>query len=138
MNSTDRSLALIDYALRRRFYFYQLLPVVDGTASVYEQWLERQDEVSTEDRQELLALFVQLNQQISDRLSPDFQIGHSYFMKEAVHTQAGRDRVWQRAINPLLAEYFHSARDRTGVLSEFQPDRLLATSALHEERFADE
>ena len=43
MNSTDRSLAMIDYALRRRFFFYRLLPVVDGQASVLERWLAGQD-----------------------------------------------------------------------------------------------
>jgi 5-methylcytosine-specific restriction protein B len=125
MNSTDRSLALIDYALRRRFYFYRFLPVVDDRAPVLEGWLAEQEMPDTE-RQRVLRLFVELNRRVQQERSSDFQIGHSYFMTRDIGTPAGRDRVWRRALRPLLAEYFHTERDPEATLAEFAPDRLLA------------
>jgi 5-methylcytosine-specific restriction protein B len=124
MNSTDRSLALIDYALRRRFYFYQFLPVVDGRAPVLETWLSRQDMPDAE-RRRVLEFFLALNSRVQQELSPDFQIGHSYFMTEHIGTAAGRDRIWRYALRPLLAEYFHNLRDATEILASFEPERLL-------------
>jgi MoxR-like ATPase len=123
MNSTDRSLALIDYALRRRFYFYQFLPVVDDRAPVLEAWLAKQA-MPDADREHVLQLFVALNRRVQHELSPDFQIGHSYFMTQDIGTPAGRDRAWRNALRPLLAEYFHNVRDAADVLSGFGPHRL--------------
>jgi len=125
MNSTDRSLALIDYALRRRFFFYRLMPVVDGRASVLERWLA-QHLTASADRDRVLRLFVALNERIQTLLPPDYQVGHSYFMSEHIGTEAGLDRVWRRAVTPLLEEYFHGARDRTKTMVGFTVDALLA------------
>ena len=127
MNATDRSLALIDYALRRRFYFYRLLPVAGGRAPVLERWLEKQD-LPEEDRRAVLGIFLALNARIERELSADFQVGHSYFMRHDLGTPAGLDRLWRRAVLPLLEEYFHGARDRDAALAGFAFDRLLAAS----------
>jgi 5-methylcytosine-specific restriction protein B len=123
MNSTDRSLALIDYALRRRFYFYQLLPTQDGGAPVLERWLAQRT-IDATVRQHRLNLFVTLNSRIKDQLSPDFQVGHSYFMTDDIHTGTGLDRVWKRAIMPLLTEYFHNSRDQGQLLAGYQHEIL--------------
>jgi DNA polymerase III delta prime subunit len=126
MNSTDRSLALIDYALRRRFYFHRLQPVVGSTASVYKGWLDAH--VPEGHRSRLHDLFVNLNHEIGHQLSPDFQVGHSYFMRDDIHTDAGLHRVWKHAVMPLLHEYFHTARDRDRLLEKFTiPSLLRAT-----------
>ena len=125
MNTTDRSLAQIDYALRRRFYFYRMLPVVDSSAPVLERWLEKQN-LPQEDRELILRLFVNLNKRIQLHLGEHFQVGHSYFMVPDIVSDAGRQRVWTRAVMPLLEEYFYNWRDRNQVLSEFQVAKLLS------------
>lgn len=124
MNTTDRSLAQIDYALRRRFYFYRMLPVVDGEAPVLKRWLEKQD-LSQENRDQILRLFINLNNRIQSHLGEHFQVGHSYFMTQDIGTDDGRRRVWAHAIEPLVEEYFYSWRDKE-VLSEFELERLLS------------
>jgi hypothetical protein len=127
MNSTDRSLALIDYALRRRFYFHRLQPVEHGAATVYRRWLDSMS-FPQADRDRLYRLFVNLNLEIGRELSPDFQVGHSYFMRDDIHTDAGLHRVWKHAVMPLLHEYFHTARDRDRLLEKFTiPSLLRAT-----------
>jgi len=125
MNTTDRSLAQIDYALRRRFYFYRMLPVVDSTAPVLERWLEQQD-LPQDSRKLILQLFVNLNRRIQLHLGEHFQVGHSYFMVPDIASDAGRRRVWSRAVMPLLEEYFYNWRDRSKVLSQFQVENLLS------------
>lgn len=112
MNSTDRSLAMIDYALRRRFYFWRLLPVVGGTAPVLERWLDAQS-LDPATRARVLSSFIALNQQIGQRLGPDYQIGHSYLMLNdgQLGDPDALDRVWRHALEPLLREYFHTRHD---------------------------
>ena len=80
MNTTDRSLAQIDYALRRRFYFYRLQPVTDGPAPVLERQLEKLG-VDLEARERILRVLVALNERIQERLGEHFQVGHSHFMR---------------------------------------------------------
>jgi len=125
MNTTDRSLAQIDYALRRRFYFYRMTPVVAGAAPVLQRWLEKQN-LSQEDREQVLQLFVNLNERVRLHLGEQFEVGHSYFMVPDIASDAGQRRVWSRAIKPLLEEYFYNWRDRDKVLAEFQIERLLS------------
>lgn len=123
MNTADRSLAQIDYALRRRFYFYRLTPVVNGKAPILERWLGK--EVSSAESQAVLRLFVRLNEKLEGLLGQHFQVGHSYFMDPEIGHPARQRLVWRHAIEPLLEEYFYSRRDLQTVLTEFDLDQLL-------------
>jgi len=126
MNTTDRSLALIDYALRRRFYFYRLTPVENGDAPVLRGWLESEGVVGKE---AVLRLFLRLNEEVEKQLDDHHQVGHSYFMRKGIETERVQQQVWQRAIIPLLEEYFHPRKSRRELQEEFGIDRLLRERA---------
>lgn len=100
MNSADRSLALVDYALRRRFRFIEMEP----DATVLDRWLSERGS-SPAARQAVLRLLAQVNRRLSDMLDADHRLGHSYFMLDPL-TPAGLDRLWRTAVRPLLSEYF--------------------------------
>jgi 5-methylcytosine-specific restriction protein B len=125
MNTADRSLAQIDYALRRRFYFIRFMPVENSRAEVFENWLATQ-EMSEDDRNRLAGIFINLNHGIREHLNTDdLQVGHSYFMQKDIATEAGFRRVWSRAVAPLLNEYLHHHRDRENILSALTPRNLM-------------
>jgi 5-methylcytosine-specific restriction protein B len=100
MNSADRSLALVDYALRRRFRFVEVEP----NAAVLDGWL-RAHGADARSREIVLRLFAEVNTHLSDALDPDHRLGHSYFMLDPL-TATTLDRLWRTAIRPLIAEYF--------------------------------
>jgi MoxR-like ATPase len=100
MNSADRSIALVDYALRRRFRFVELEP----DPQVLDSWLAAHH-VDAQARTIILDLFRRLNTRLSEALDPDHRLGHTYFMHSPM-TAAVLDRLWRTAIRPLLAEYF--------------------------------
>jgi 5-methylcytosine-specific restriction endonuclease McrBC GTP-binding regulatory subunit McrB len=94
MNTADKSIALVDVALRRRFEFDELRPnfsVCNGLDSTMMEVLER------------------LNQRITLRKDRDHRIGHAYFMK--VNDEASFNRTFRQQIIPLLQEYFYSDWD---------------------------
>lgn len=127
MNTADRSLAQIDYALRRRFYFVRFMPVANGHAEVFENWLARNVD-NAADRERLASLFVTLNHRIGHHLgTDDLQVGHSYFMQDGIETDIVFDRVWTRAVRPLLEEYLHHHRQRDEILADLTPARRLPT-----------
>jgi 5-methylcytosine-specific restriction protein B len=98
MNTADRSIALIDTAMRRRFYFVRFSPEVEPIASLLRRWLE--------DRGLGLrpaTLLDALNRNLDD---PDFSIGPSYFMDERILDEGELERVWTHALMPLLEEHF--------------------------------
>ena len=137
MNTTDRSLALLDYALRRRFYFYRLMPVVDGDAPVLRGWLDKH-RIAGADR--ILRLFIKLNEEVQTALGPQgmhFQVGHSYFMNGDVGNDAVLERLWKRAILPLLEEYFYPAKNSLQLSDEFSIERLLRPIASAPEFLAE-
>jgi 5-methylcytosine-specific restriction protein B len=99
MNTADRSIALVDAAMRRRFAFLPLHPSEPPTSGVLRRWLESQGhDIAVAD------LLDELNRRIED---PDFKIGPSYFMRPAVFKDRGIDRVWRTAILPLLEEHHY-------------------------------
>jgi 5-methylcytosine-specific restriction protein B len=104
MNTADRSIALVDAAMRRRFYFQGLFPTAEPVAGLLASWLRRQGLPS-----EPAALLTALNEAIND---DDFAIGPSYLMTKRVAQEGGLERIWRTAIQPLLAEhYFGEGRD---------------------------
>src|SRR5207253_1247307 len=74
MNSADRSLALVDYALRRRFRFVELEP----DPLVLDRWL-REHGNSAACRRVVLDLLAEVNKRLSESLDSDHRLGHSYF-----------------------------------------------------------
>lgn len=102
MNSADRSIAFIDYALRRRFYFKKIMPERD----ILNEWLELNADDSL-DTDKVLELFDGINKIISidnkHLLGKDFQLGHSmYFVKN--HEELNIE--WHYRILPYLEEMF--------------------------------
>ncbi|MDQ3662111.1 MAG: AAA family ATPase [Actinomycetota bacterium] len=113
MNTADRSIALVDSALRRRFYFAGFLPREEPVKSVLSNWLEANNL-----QPEPATLLESLNEAIGGQ---DFSVGPSYFMT-ADGTAPDVDRVWEHAIKPLLEEHFYGTeRD---IESEFSPKAL--------------
>ena len=105
MNTADRSLAMIDYALRRRFSFFEMEP---GFSS--EGFIKYQESLNSETFNELISHIKQLNKEILEdkALGKGFQIGHSYFCGREV---LGCTDEWLRSvvefdIIPTLSEYW--------------------------------
>lgn len=108
MNTADRSLALVDYALRRRFAFFSLPPRFESPK--FEQVLKNQGG-SPELISKIITRMSDINTKISEdtrNLGPGFQIGHSFFCPSA---DTKVDEAWYRdvvdsEIAPLLREYW--------------------------------
>ncbi|WP_433955919.1 AAA family ATPase [Janibacter indicus] len=117
MNTADRSIALVDAAMRRRFAFLPLHPDEVPTKDVLRRWLDAEGlDPAVAD------LLDALNARIHD---VDFKIGPSYFMRPAVHETGGIERVWRTAILPLLEEHHYG--DGTDVAKRYGLDAVRAS-----------
>ncbi|MFF8594376.1 McrB family protein [Streptomyces sp. NPDC015220] len=99
MNTADRSIALVDAAMRRRFAFVELSPRTEPTAGLLARWLKREGRDPEPAR-----LLDALNARIDDA---DFAIGPSYLMKPGVYRDGGLERTWRTKILPLLEEHHY-------------------------------
>jgi 5-methylcytosine-specific restriction protein B len=113
MNTTDRSIALVDAAIRRRFPFIELHPSQEPVSGVLASYLSRMG--SSLERAELLS---ELNSQLTGKLR-EFQIGPSYLMRQEADTEEGLDRIWRYDILPLLEEQLYGTHDRDQVHANF-------------------
>ena len=97
MNTADRSIALVDTAMRRRFAFIEMHPRDEPVRGLLRRWLHRHGYDDQPAR-----LLDALNERLADR---EYAIGPSYLMTHSVHTRPdGVDRVWRTEIMPLLEE----------------------------------
>lgn len=104
MNTADRSIALVDFALRRRFHFVPF----GADRSVLVRWIE----ANGAPLPYLMDLFDEVNRAIEDQ---DYQIGFSYFMRPEM-TVADLGRIWRYSIEPYLEECFFDNRAKVNEL----------------------
>ena len=117
MNTADRSIALLDTALRRRFEFGELMPDADIILGADGAGNIEDGEGGSIDLRQLLE---SMNRRIRFLLDREHMIGHSYFMD--IEVFADLQRVLTRKVLPLLQEYFYEdwsriqlvLRDRIG------------------------
>ena len=103
MNTADRSLAMIDYALRRRFSFFEMEPGFDS-----EGFIQYQNSLNNDTLNELISKVKDLNKEIAldKSLSKGFCIGHSYFCGRDVCTDEWLHSIVDYDILPMLSEYW--------------------------------
>lgn len=103
MNTSDRSLAMIDYALRRRFSFFDMEPGFDS-----EGFINYQKGFANETFNTLIERIKDLNREIiqDKSLGKGFCIGHSYFCNTTACTDAWMKDVVDYDILPMLSEYW--------------------------------
>ncbi len=103
MNTADRSLAMIDYALRRRFSFFEMEPGFDS-----EGFIQYQKNLNNETLNELISKVKDLNSEIAmdKSLGKGFCIGHSYFCGAKVCTEEWLHAIVDYDILPMLSEYW--------------------------------
>ncbi len=103
MNTADRSLALMDYALRRRFAFFNFAPAFSSDG--FKNYLSDKNSAKLE---KLISVVESLNNAISDdeSLGEGFKIGHSYFCTDKEITDDLLKSIVEYEIIPLIKEYW--------------------------------
>ena len=113
MNTADRSIALVDLALRRRFYFVEFRPDEEPVKGVLRRWLEEKAPAM-----EWVADVVdRANEKLDDWHTA---VGPSYFMKDNLDEAAVR-RIWKHSVLTYIEERLYGEPGRLG---EFDLDRL--------------
>ena len=108
MNTADRSLAMLDYALRRRFAFFELSPAFQS------EGFKRYAEAANNPKfQKLLNTVTLLNEEIErdESLGRGFRIGHSYFYTTDAVTDEWLHSVVHYELIPLLEEYWFDSQE---------------------------
>lgn len=109
MNTADRSIALMDVALRRRFVFEEMMP----DAGVLRDELAKKD-VPEALRDLVVRLFEKLNQRLRYLYDREHQIGHAYFF--GVETLADLREVFATSVLPLVQEYFFGQWEKVALV----------------------
>ena len=111
MNTADKSLAVVDYALRRRFSFFKIKPAFENSS-----FKEYQKSLKNDYFNKLVNLLIKLNHEISDDISlgEDFCIGHSYLcnLNKDTCTKDLLKEIAYYEILPILREYYFDDLDK--------------------------
>lgn len=115
MNTADRSLAIIDYALRRRFSFYPMMPGFDSEGFNNIMELAKGSKMKS-----VIDVIKNLNEYIciDESLGDGFQIGHSYFCSFEEVTNDQLKMIVEYEIVPLIKEYWFDEYEKITLWSE--------------------
>ena len=117
MNTADRSIALIDAAMRRRFHFVPFFPNHGPTAGLLHRWMGEH----APGQRWIADLVDAVNDQLAAEIGGDhLLIGPSHFMKRNLDTEALR-RIWQYNIEPLIEDQLFGRQD---VIDSFRFDAV--------------
>ncbi|MFN3219817.1 MAG: DUF4357 domain-containing protein [Acidimicrobiales bacterium] len=107
MNTADRSIALVDAALRRRFHFIPFFPNDGAMKGLLDRWLAAEHEPAW-----VGELVAHVNDELERELGgPHLLIGPSHFMKKGLDVDAMR-RIWAYNIEPFIEDQFFGDRDK--------------------------
>ncbi len=109
MNTADRSIALVDHALRRRFAFIRLWPTYDLLRRFHEQ----------HDTSFPVEGLIGVLQTLNQRIEENYQIGITFFLHENLGVEI--EDIWRMEIEPYLEEYFFGQPE---VVAEFRWARV--------------
>ena len=128
MNTADRSIALVDLALRRRFYFVEFHPDDEPVRDVLHDWLA----VKSPDMEWVADVVKNVNEKLKD--DRHAAIGPSYFMKDGLD-RAAVERVWKHGVLPYIEECLFGDNDKIG---EFDLKKLMAEAESRDNLQADD
>ena len=114
MNTADRSIALVDAALRRRFHFVPFFPGRGPTRGLLKRWLDREGEPGWVD--DLVAM---VNDELAEAVGEDLQLGFSHFMRTGYGSEPSEGdkvlrRIWEYNIEPFVEDQLFGDRTRIG------------------------
>lgn len=115
MNTADRSLAMLDYALRRRFAFFELEPAFQSSG-----FIRMQQQIGKQKFDRLIKMVEELNTEIyrDDSLGKGFRIGHSYFCTEEMLTDEQLESIVYHELIPLLEEYWFDDQSKVDIWTQ--------------------
>lgn len=107
MNTADRSIALMDYAIRRRFAFFEF----KANYEILSKWMDGKG-ISKKIKNKVVSFMNEINNIIAQSpLGEECQIGQSYFMKENID-KTKLEKIFNYKILPLLKEYYFADKDQ--------------------------
>lgn len=116
MNTADRSIALLDAAMRRRFVFLSMDTDEAALAGVLASWSAAHGRPPG-----LAQLRDRLNREMRKReLEASLAFGPSYFMRPGLDEPAGLDRLWRRELRPMLVEHHYGNHDKVDAWYPFR------------------
>ena len=111
MNTADRSIRTLDVAMRRRFNFFELKPDMDVLKRIYAR-PGNQNALG----EKLFSGIEALNKKLVEDVDEHHTIGHSYFVREQMTSNALK-LIWNQQLLPLIKDYFFDQPDR---ISEYE------------------
>ena len=130
MNTADRSIALVDMALRRRFYFVEFHPDKPPVQGLLGRWFEKHPTTPNGLSDDVIRAVSAANKNLRDKLGErNAAVGPSYFMGDNLD-EGKVKRIWEHNVLPYIEEHLQGQRDR---LREFEFDTLLGRTASEDE-----